>query len=80
VQDSDNVTAAHQPGRKEARWTLQGQWGDNAFCPDHGTIELEVKLTGIMQTQALAPGEEVAQAVRIAPDLAAAAEWILAQG
>lgn len=36
-----------------------------------GTIELEVKLTGIMQTMAVAAGEPPAQAVMIAPSLAA---------
>ncbi len=36
-----------------------------------GTIELEVKLTGIMQTQAVAPGDQPAEAVMIAPELAA---------
>lgn len=36
-----------------------------------GTIELEVKLTGIMQTMAVAEGSPPAQSVMIAPELAA---------
>ncbi len=36
-----------------------------------GTIQLEVKLTGVMQTQALAPGHRSRYASPIAPDLAA---------
>jgi primary-amine oxidase len=36
-----------------------------------GTIQLEVKLTGIMSTQALAPGQEAAFAPEVAPGLAA---------
>ena len=36
-----------------------------------GTIQLEVKLTGIVQTQAVAPGEEPSNANMLAPGLAA---------
>ena len=36
-----------------------------------GTIQHEVKLTGIMSTQALRPGEEPRYGTRVAPDLAA---------
>ncbi|HEX3980585.1 MAG TPA: primary-amine oxidase, partial [Acidimicrobiales bacterium] len=36
-----------------------------------GTIQLEVKLTGIMSTQALAPGDETAYGSLVAPGLAA---------
>ncbi len=36
-----------------------------------GTIELVIKMTGIVQTQALAPGEVPERAVKITPELAA---------